>query len=238
MRELEAINHVGIDEKSFGEGQDYISLIVDIDKKRVLESGRTRESVDNLRKSLPQRLRSGIKAIKTDMWQPLMDSTRNACPNAQVVHEKFHVSKYLGGAVDQVRRQEKKKLLESGDDTLKGTRQLWLYALENLPKDKSTEFLSLQKEDLKTGRVWSKIENFRHFWECCDIEESEGYFESWYTRTTRSQLAPIAMVAAMLKRHLERVLAYITHRITNAMSEGFNSRIQSIKNATRGFRNL
>jgi transposase len=45
-------------------------------------------------------------------------------------------------------------------------------------------------------------------------------------------------VAAMLKRHLEGVLAYITHRITNAMSEGFNSRIQSIKSAARGFRNF
>jgi GT2 family glycosyltransferase len=59
-----------------------------------------------------------------------------------------------------------------------------------------------------------------------------------YTWTTRSQLAPIVKVAAMLKRHLEEVLAYITHRITNATSESFNSRIQSIKSAARGFRNF
>jgi transposase len=55
---------------------------------------------------------------------------------------------------------------------------------------------------------------------------------------TNSQLAPIVKVAAIPKRHLEGVLAYITHRITNAMSEGFNSCIQSIKSAARGFRNL
>ena len=79
--------------------------------------------------------------------------------------------------------------------------------------------LFLQKEDLKTGRAWSMKENFRHFWECSDIEEAKVYFQSWYTWTTRSQLAPIVKVAAMLKRHLEGVLAYITHRITNAMSE-------------------
>ena len=50
LRELEQINHVGIDEKSFGKGQDYVSIMVDIDNKRVLEvqPGRTRESVDNL----------------------------------------------------------------------------------------------------------------------------------------------------------------------------------------------
>jgi transposase len=239
LRELEQINHVGIDEKSFGKGQDYVSVMVDIDNKRVLEvqPGRTRESVDNLWKTLSETIRRSIKAVAMDMWQPFMESTRVKCPNAKVVHDKFHVSKYLGEAVDQVRRQENKKLLEAGDDTLKGTRQLWLYALGNLPKDKSTEFLSLQKEDLQTGRAWSMKENFCHFWEYSDVEDAKVYFQNWYTWTTRSQLAPIVKVAAMLNRLLERVLAYITHRITNAMSEGFNSRIQSIKSATRGFRN-
>jgi transposase len=104
--------------------------MVDIDNKRVLEvqPGRTRESVDNLWKTLSERLsetlRSSIKAVAINMWQPFMESTRVACPNAKVVHDKFHVSKYLGEAVDQVRRQENKQMLEAGDDTLKGTRQL------------------------------------------------------------------------------------------------------------------
>ena len=76
MRELEQINHVGIDEKSFGKGQDYISIMVDIDNKRVLEvqPGRTRESVDNLWKTLSETLRSSIKAVAMDMWQPFMES--------------------------------------------------------------------------------------------------------------------------------------------------------------------
>ena len=214
--------------------------MVDIDNNRVLEvvPERTRESVDNLWKTLNETLRKGIEAVAMDMWQPFMESTRVACPNAKIVHDKFHVSKYLGEAVDKVRRQENKRLLEEGNDTLKGTRQLWLYALENLPKDKTTEFLSLQKEDLQTGRAWSMKENFRHFWECKTVEDAKVYFNSWYTWTTRSQLAPIVKVATMLKRHLDGILSYITHRITNATSEGFNSRIQSIKSAARGFRNF
>ncbi len=40
----------------------------------------------------------------------------------------------------------------------------------------------------------------------------------------------------MLKRHLGNILTYFRHRITNAVSEGFNSRIQSIKSQARGFR--
>ena len=45
-------------------------------------------------------------------------------------------------------------------------------------------------------------------------------------------------VAKMLKRHLPNVLSYFTHRITNAVSEGLNSRIQTIKKMAYGFRNL
>lgn len=240
LRQLDEVKHVGIDEKSFGKGQDYVSVMVDIDNNRVLEvePGRTREAVDNLWKTLPKTIRKGIEAVAMDMWQPFMESTRVACPDAEIVHDKFHVSKYLGEAVDKVRRQENKQLIEDGDDTLKGTRQLWLYAMENLPKDKSAAFLSLQKEDLQTGRAWSIKENFRHFWQCKTIEDAEVYFRTWYSWSTRSKLPPIVKVATMLKRHLDGILAYITHRITNATSEGFNSRIQSIKSAARGFRNF
>ena len=42
----------------------------------------------------------------------------------------------------------------------------------------------------------------------------------------------------MLKRHLPNVLSYFTHRITNAVSEGLNSKIQTIKKMAYGFRNL
>lgn len=51
-------------------------------------------------------------------------------------------------------------------------------------------------------------------------------------------MAAVKKVARMLKRHLDRLLAYFRHWITNAATEGFNSRIQAIKAAARGFRNF
>ena len=48
----------------------------------------------------------------------------------------------------------------------------------------------------------------------------------------------VADVARLLKRHLENLLTYLRHHITNAVTEGLNSKIQSIKSAARGFRNF
>ena len=45
-------------------------------------------------------------------------------------------------------------------------------------------------------------------------------------------------VAKMMKRHLDNILTYLRHQITNAMMEGFNSKIQSIKANARGYRNF
>jgi transposase len=45
----------------------------------------------------------------------------------------------------------------------------------------------------------------------------------------RSQLAPMVKVAKILKRHLDVLMNYFKHRITNAVSEGNNRELQSIK---------
>ena len=44
-------------------------------------------------------------------------------------------------------------------------------------------------------------------------------------------------VADLIKRHLANVLTSIIHPITNAVSEGLNSKIQTIKKRAYGFRN-
>ena len=52
------------------------------------------------------------------------------------------------------------------------------------------------------------------------------------------RLKPMKQVARMLKKRLEGILSWFRHPISNGIEEGFNTRIQSIKSAARGFRNF
>lgn len=239
-RKLDGIYHVGIDEKSFGKGQDYISLMTDSHSHRVLEvtEGRTTESCDKLWETLSNEQQGKITAVSMDMWQAFMSSAKKNVPQAEIVHDKFHVSKYLNEAVDKVHRRENKDLQADGDDRLKGTRQLWLFNEDNLDEDRHNELLAAMRNDLQTGRAWAIKENFRHFWNYTYAYSAEGYFERWYSWAIRSRLEPVKKVARMLKKHLGGLLSYFRHPITNAITEGFNSRIQSIKSAARGFRSF
>jgi len=59
------------------------------------------------------------------------------------------------------------------------------------------------------------------------------------TELEGSRVLDVVEVAQkMLKRPLENLVMYSRHRITNAVTEGLNSKIQSIKANARGFRSF
>jgi transposase len=239
-RELDQLKHLGLDEKSFKRGHSYITLLSDLEQSRVLEvvEERTAEAAGQLWATLTPEQKQSVEAVAVDMWEPFIQSIQQAVPAADIVHDKFHVSKYLGEAVDKVRRQEHKELLAQGDETLKGTRQLWLYNPQNFSAEQRAEFAQLKDQHLKVARAWAAKELFSKFWEYQEEGWARRFFKDWFSWVSRSRLKPMTDVAALLKRHLEHLLTYLKHHITNAVTEGLNSKIQSIKSAARGFRNF
>jgi len=237
-RSLDDVQHVGIDEKSFKKGHDYVTVMTDIDGSRVLEvtPERTIEACDKLWETLPDKQKTQIKAVCMDMWKAYETSTERNVPDARIVHDRFHISKYLNEAVDKVRREEHKQLQTDDDDRLKGLRQTLLFNPENLSEQRDEQLTALLKSSLATGRAWSLKDSFRHFWEQSDAIAGRAFFERWYSWAIRSRLEPIKDVARMLKGRLNRIVTWFASPISNGPSEGFNSRIQSIKSAARGFR--
>ena len=128
--------------------------------------------------------------------------------------------------------------MKDGDETLKGTKQLWLYNPENISDEQWEQFESLKEMELKTAAAWALRENFRWFWEYRHAGNARKYFALWYNWATESGLQPMIKVANMLKNRLANILTWFRHPISNGAAEGFNSRIQSLKSAARGFRNF
>jgi transposase len=239
-RQLEQLKYLGMDEKSFRRGQSYVTLLTDLEESRVLDvvEERTAEAAGQLWDTLSPEQKQGVEAVAVDMWEPFIQTIQRQVPDADIVHDKFHVSKYLGEAVDKVRRQEHKELLAQGDETLKGTRQLWLYNPQNFSPEQAEEFSALKDLQLKVARAWAAKELFSKFWEYQQEGWARRFFKDWFGWVSRSRLKPLVEVAQMLKRHLDNLLTYLKHHITNAVTEGLNSKIQSLKSAARGFRNF
>jgi len=240
-REMEGLRRLGLDEKSFRRGQNYISVLTDLGPEpRVLEvcEGRRSAEAAELIRTLPEAQREKIEAVAMDMSAGYEAAVREALPAAAVVHDRFHVSKLLGEAVDRVRRAEHKALSAEGDDRLKGSRYLWLWHPAELTGGKLEAFEALAYQNLRTARAYYHRIQFIEFWQCADVSEAQKHFAQWYHEAQRSRLGPIKKVAATLKNHLLGLLEYFNHRITNAVTEAFNATIQSLKASARGFRNF
>jgi transposase len=237
-RKVETVRLVGIDEKSFGRGQDYVSLMSDLEQSRILDvvPGRTAEACQALWTGLGSEQSHKVEAVSIDMWQPYLRTTAQQALQAQIVHDKFHVANHLNEAVDRVRRAENRQLHSEGSALLSGTKYVWLKNPENWHEADRLMFQALRSSGCKVARAWQIKELFREFWSCFNPTEAESFFDGWYSWAIRCRLAPVKDVARMLKAHLENLLTYFTHAISNAMTEGFNSKIQSLKHAARGFR--
>ena len=126
------------------------------------------------------------------------------------------------------------KLAEKGDDTLKHTRFFWLKA--EVPEEHRATFADLLEMNLKTSRAWLHKEQMVEFWHQASAAAGASFFAQWYRTVMRSRLPKVKAVARTLKAHLVNLLTYFQHPITNALTGGFNSKIQAIKASARGFR--
>jgi len=235
------IPYVGIDEKQFRSGHRYISSMVDLGGGRVLDVVENRTESDCktlISKALTEVQQTQVTAVALDMWKAYANAVEAKLPQADIVHDRFHISQHLNEAVDRVRKEENKRLVQEGDPRLKGTKFLWMTNEENQKEKHAETFEALKHSDLKVARAWAIKESFRGFWEYRYAGCAKKYFDSWYSWAIRCQLEPIKAKARMIKTHLANILTYFKHRISNAVAEGLNSKIQTVKSNARGFRSF
>src|SRR5690606_17106659 len=130
---------------------------------------------------------------------------------------------------DKVRKKEHWELKANGNQSLTGTKYLWLTSRENWSGDQKREFRELKDQNLKVGRAFAMKEQFRRFWGFTYAKAAEGFYKRWYFWATHSRLKPIIEAARTIQRHYKNISNYFQHRITNAVAEGHNSKIQLIK---------
>ena len=232
---------IGIDEKSYRKGHKYVTLVYDMTNNGVeyISYDRKKKSLDEYYNTLSNEQLSSITAVSMDMWDPFMSSTMEHVPDAgrKIVFDRFHVMKHVNEAVDTTRKKENRQILKNGNTDLKGTRYIWLYASENLPDKYREKYEELKKSDLMTGKAYPMKENIRELWNAPSRDDAMKYWKSWYSWVIHSSIEAMKDVARMMKVHLEKIMNYFVHKITNARAEGINSKISLIEKMAYGFRN-
>jgi len=240
-KQQQVCRYIGVDETASARGQRYVTVVCDLEAGTVehVKEDRKVEGLASYYSALSDEQRVGIEAIAMDMWTPYLRATRDWIADAEhkMVYDRFHVMQHVGLAVDIVRKSEHKALRAEGDDTLVGSKYFWLYSAENLPEKYEDRFAALRRLNLKTGRAWALKESLRELWSYRSPFWAMRYWKRWHNWATHSQLKPMIRAAATVKRFLQPIFNFFRHRITNAVAEGLNSKIQAVKRMANGFRN-
>ena len=158
-------------------------------------------------------------------------------PNAAQTVDRFHVMQLFTGALDRVRAAEAKSSAEKRA-LLKGTKYIWLKRPENLTERQAARRTSLEREHLRTARACAMTEAMRAVYACPDRESAASDLDRLTSWIMHSNVPEMKRVAGTVRREREGILYWWSTRSSNGFLEGLNSLIQSLKRASRGFRNV
>jgi len=226
-----------LDETSRAKGHEYITLFVDLQKRRTIFITQGKDNLTVARFAYDFQNHNGsIKAIKDvscDMSPAFIKGVKENLPNAQITFDKFHILKIINEAVDKVRKEE-----VGTNKLLKGTRYIWLKNYNNLTikqKEKLDEF-TMSSMNTKTLRAYNIRQSFQEIYQAKTEDEFITYLNKWYYWATHSRLEPIIKAAKTIKRHWDGVIHWYESKINNGILEGLNSVIQAAKSKARGYK--
>ena len=232
---IEDLSCLGFDETSTKKGHNYVTLAVDMNKRRVLFATKGK-GADTIEKSV-EYLKSKevdvekIKNVCIDMSPSFISGCEKQLPDADVTFDKFHVVKEVNKAFDEVRKTQRR----IGFD-LKGHKYTFLK--NELPLSleiERDEFLEKYKD---LGEAFKIKEMFNHFWTIQKSEEAMSYLAFWCDYAENSNLSPFLKTVKTIKNHWTGIVNYTKSRISNGILEGINSKVQLAKKRARGYRNI
>lgn len=226
-------DHLSIDEKSFKKGHHYITVLSHPASGCVLdvEEDRTKEACKKLlSNSLTTEQLNRVSAISMDMWKAFIQTAQEILPNASIVHDRFHLVKYLNEAIDKVRRREVKQHQE-----LKNSRYALLKNPENLTERQRIHFEAIADANYEVSKAWQVRENFKALFSKGKLLATLSFLQ-WAKDATKRKIKEVDKVIEMFKNHLSGVVNALLINLTNAMAERLNGKIQELKTVGRGYR--
>ena len=229
------VTKIGLDETS-RKGHDYITVFIDLDTSRVIyiADGKKSTTIDEFKKFFeehngdPQR----ITDVTCDMSMGFTSGIKKAFKNCKITYDKFHVMKLINEAVEKVRKSE---LAEQ--PMLKKTKYLWLKNKNNLKDNQRENVEKMSKMNLKTGKAYRMKLAFQDIYNTSYTPKiARGEIDEWLQWAIRCKLPEIKAVAKTIALKIERIINYFESKLTNAVLEGTNSLIQSIKSRARGYK--
>lgn len=239
-RQWKPLHAIGIDEVSRAKGHRYLTLVYDLERRRLAWIGENRdaETMKRFFSWLGTRRARSVVIVCCDMWSIYIDAVRANLPKASIVFDRFHVVRHLNRAVDEVRRRAWRQLHGEEKIAFKRTRWLWLKNPWNLRTEEKRRLSALCRKNSPIVRAYLLKEAFQRFWDYKRAGWSEPYMKQWLWWASHSRLEPFVKFARMIREHLEGILLWTKLPVANGALEGMNNKVKVVSHRAYGYRTV
>lgn len=235
---LDALQRIGVDEFSYRKRHNYITVVVDHDRRRVIwaREGRSTAVLEEFFQELGLDRCFKIKEVTIDMSAAYLKAIETWLPQATVIFDRFHVQRLASDAVDEVRRSIVRELDDAEEAAaIKGTRFTLLKNPWDLTRHQRLKLNELQRKNRKLYRAYLLKETLARALDYLQPKRASDTLKEWIAWATRSQLKPFVRVARTIRKHFDGILAYVKGRLTNGYTEGVNNKLRMVARRAFGF---
>jgi transposase len=234
------LRRLGIDEQSHRKGKKhFICLLTNLDTGTLVDilPDRKKETLVAYFQALGPDFCQQITAVSCDIWQPYLAVAATCFPQATLVLDRFHVVKLLNQGLDAFRRRLRK---EAPDEA--GYKQLKWLLFKQYHRLSDAELDTLQaafavNAELKTA--YFLREEFHHILDRPQaVDSAISLLDRWVARIQAQKITLFDSFIRTLQRHKEPIANYVLDNLSNAVTEGLNNLVRSIRRCAFGMPNF
>lgn len=238
--DLKGLRYIGIDEFAVAKGHIYMTIVVDLEKGRIVYvgEGKGADALDGL---WPKLRRAGcrIEAVSSDLSEAFISAVREHLPDAVQVYDHFHIVKLMNEKLDKVRRDTyNQETDENRRRLIKGQRWLLLANGDNLSANAETRLYKALDINRPLATAYYLKESLRRVWWQDNKHDASLVLDDWIEQARGSGLTQMMTAADTFQKHRDGILAWYDFQISNGKLEGINNKIKTMKRQAYGYRDM
>jgi transposase len=246
---LEPFTVLGIDEIALKKGhRDFVAVLsAKSASGRVhvlaILPDRLKATVMAWLESIPADHRARIQTVCTDMWEGYVSAVQDVLPAATLVIDRFHVARHYRDAVDQLRKQEVRRLRATLPEELHDEIKHILWPSRKRPADlDDEERAQLERFVLHSPALQQAITLREELTTIFDTARGRAdglrRIRFWRERVVKSGLRCFDGFLSLLDSWQELIANYFIDHQTSAFVEGLNNKLKVLKRRCYGLCNV
>lgn len=210
-------------------------ILCDIQEKTLIDMLPTRSRDTMARRIMLMAGRERVEVVAMDMWAPYRQIAAELLPQAVVVVDKWHVTKYADLGMETIRKSHRASLTPLMRRRLVKDRFLLLSRGHRLSPEQRLIMETWTNAFPDLAAAYAAKEAFYNVYDQPDRAAAHEACEAWAASLTPDMRVAFGPLLSALRNWHEPIFNYFDNRATNAYTEAMNGLIKIANRAGRGY---